>query len=121
MNQKITVLAKTSNDDLYLRLFNAIADGHRAVKERERMQSALVEENGRLTRELAMIKLDAERKAALRRLHLMITVKILLLMAFGFGCTISAIACVVYGIWWAAIAPTAFLVYGLWQVGKKGL
>lgn len=121
MNQKITVLAKTSNDDLHLLLFNAIAAGRRAVKERERMQSALVEENGRLTRELAMIKMDAERKAALKRLHLMIAVKILLLMAFSFGCTISAVACVLYGIWWAAIAPVAFLLYGLWKVVKKGL
>lgn len=114
---KVTALAcipcipcEDREDELHLKLFNAQSDSRR-----------FRELSGRLSRELDAMRKNEARKVALRKLSVLLVLKILLLMAFGFGCTISAIACVLYGIWWAAIAPGAFLLYGLWKVGKKGL
>lgn len=121
MKQSVTVLAKTSNDDLHLKYFNALSAGRRAVEEREQMQRILVDDNRRLTRELSMIKAEAVRKEEQRKERILIAAKLFLLLIFGFVCTISAVGCIRYGLWWAAIAPIAFLVCGLWQVGKSEL
>lgn len=121
MKQSVTVLAKTSNDDLHLKYFNAIAAGRRAVEEREQMQRALMADNCRLAKELANIEAEAVRKEEQRKERILIAAKLFLLLIFGFVCTISAFGCFRYGLWWAAIAPIAFLVCGLWQVGKSEL